>query len=260
MIRLKTPADLKIIKAGGQILATVIEEIISQIKPGVGTKELNDLAERLISRYGGRPSFKGYKAAWSENVYPAALCLSINEEVVHGLPLPNRLIKDGDIVGIDCGLEYQGYFTDMAKTIAVGSISAELQKLIQVAHQALVCGIEVIRPGKEVADISRAIQNYVESQGFSVVRQLVGHGVGFSAHEDPQIPNYIDKNLPRVEIKPGMVLALEPMINAGGWEVETLPDGWTVATIDRSHSAHFEHTVAVTNNGYEILTIKEKKK
>ena len=240
---------------GGKILAKVLDLVIKKVKPGATTGELNDYAEDLIKKFKAEASFKNYKAAWAEHAYPAALCVSLNNEVVHGIPEPNRIIKNGDIVSLDCGLKYKGLYTDMAKSVGVGKISKENQKLINITEEALMAGIEKIAPGVKLSDISKAIQNKVEKAGFSVVRQLVGHGVGFVAHEDPQIPNYFSRSFPEVVLKPGMTLAIEPMVNAGSWEVETLDDEWTIVTADNSLSAHFEHTVAVTEKGYEVLTL-----
>lgn len=254
MVKLKTPEELTILRVGGKILSQVMAEISHYVSTTVSTAQLNDLAEQLIAQAGGEPSFKGYRAAWSEGVYPAALCVSINEEVVHGIPSKDRLIKAGDIVGLDCGLKYQGYFTDMAVTVAVGRINRDKLRLIETTQQALMEGIEQIAPGKKISDISKAIQKQVEKNNFSIVRQLVGHGVGHQAHEEPQIPNYWDKTFPDVELRAGMVLAIEPMVNLGDWPVKEQSDGWTIVTSDQSVSAHFEHTVAVTQSGYEILT------
>lgn len=254
MIRLKTKEDIEKLKRGGKILSAVLDEVEKVIKPGVTTQSLTDLAEKIIADVSGRPSFKGYKAAWADGVYPAALCVSINEEVVHGIPVPNRTIKEGDIVGIDCGLEYEGRYTDMARTIIVGKVKPGLKKLVSVTQESLMKGIKQVKPGNKVSDISRAIEEHVKKHGFSVVRQLVGHGVGFSAHEDPQIPNFVDRGIPDVILKEGMVIAIEPMVNVGGAEVDSLDDGWTIVTHDNSISAHFEHTVAVTENGFEIIT------
>lgn len=254
MIKIKTKKDIEILRLGGRILSKVIDQVEARVKPGANTEDLTNLTEELIKKAGGRPSFKGYKAAWSDGVYPAALCVSINNEVVHGLPVPARIINEGDIVGIDCGLEYEGLFTDMARTIMVGQVNQQLKKLVAVTQEALMKGIRQIKPGRKISDISRAIQEQVEKNGFSVVRQLVGHGVGYSAHEEPQIPNFVDKGLTDVMLKEGMVLAIEPMVNVGGPEVESLEDGWTIVTRDKSISAHFEHTVAVTDKGFEILT------
>lgn len=254
MIRLKTKQDIEKLRRGGHILSLVLDEVEKTIKPGISTQSLTDLADKLIKERGGRPSFKGYRAAWADGVYPAALCVSINEEVVHGIPAPNKIIKEGDVVGIDCGLEYEGLFTDMARTIMVGKVGPGLKKLVSVTFESLMKGIKQIKPGNKISDISRAIQEHVEKNGFSVVRQLVGHGVGYSAHEEPQIPNFVDRSVPDIILKEGMVLAIEPMVNVGGAEVDSLEDGWTIVTYDKSVSAHFEHTVAVTDKGYEIIT------
>lgn len=239
---------------GGKILAQILDLALKKIKPGVGTAELNYYVEKLIEEKGGRPSFKGYQAAWAKQVYPSALCVSINNEVVHGLAEPNRILKNGDIVGLDCGLEYQGLYTDIAKTVGVGKISREAKKLIKAAESALMKGIKKIKPDNYLFDIAKAIQTEVEKNGFSVVRQLVGHGVGFSAHEEPQVPNFISAGFKNIKLGAGMTLAIEPMVNIGSFEVETLSDGWTVVTSDGSLSAHFEHTVVVTERGYEIIT------
>ena len=254
MVKLKTPAQIETMRRGGKILAFILDSVIKKIRPGMGTEELNNYAEELIKEAGAKPSFKGYRAVWAERAYPAALCLSINQEVVHGLPVPNRIIRVGDIIGIDCGLEYQGMFTDMSRTIAVGKVDQKTKKLIKITEQALYAGIKKIKAGQKLSEISRAIQSHVEKNNFQVVRQLVGHGVGFAAHEEPQIPNYVDQNFPEVILKSGMTLAIEPMVNLGNWPVETLADGWTMVTADGSLSAHFEHTVAVIDKGYEILT------
>lgn len=241
-------------KEGGRILASVLHEVIKIIKPGISTAEFNSLAEKLIKKSGGHPSFKGYKAAWSAKPYPAALCVSINSEVVHGIPSRKYLIKEGDVVGLDCGLEYENMFTDSAKTVIVGKGSKEVVKLVSATQEALTKGIEQVKMGNYISDISKAIEDHIKKNGFSVIRQLVGHGVGYSAHEEPQIPNYVDKNFIDVELKEGMTLALEPMASLGDWPVETKDDGWTMVTTDKSVSAHFEHTVVVTKEGVEILT------
>ena len=241
-------------REGGKILALVLDQVIKNIKAGVTTEELNEFAERLISDYGARPSFKGYQASWSGTPFPSALCVSVNNEVVHGLPIPSRTLYEGDIVGIDCGLEYKGMYTDMAKTVGVGKISAQAKKLIKVTEECLLLGIKEAHAGRVLSDIGQVISAHAESHGFSVVRQLVGHGVGFSAHEEPQIPNYFEPRSSKIKIEPGMTLAIEPMINVGDFLVETLDDGWTIVTADGSLSAHFEHTIAVTEKGSEIMT------
>src|SRR3989339_1330516 len=254
MISIKTKKEIDIMRQGGKILSSILDNVMREVKSGISTMSLRSLAEKLINQSGGIPSFKGYQAAWSEDAYPAALCVSINDEVVHGIPTEDKIIKTGDVVGLDCGLRYKGLYTDMAKTVIVGRTSKEIKKMVSVAKIALMSGIKEIAPGKYISDISRAIQIEVEKNGFSVVRQLVGHGVGRSAHEEPQVPNYVSKDYPKVELKAGMTLALEPMVNLGSYEVETGADGWTISTVDKKPSAHFEHTVLVTDKGYEILT------
>jgi len=255
VIKYKNKEQIRTIAEGGKILAKIMDQVAKKIKPGITTGELNDYAEKLIEAAGAEASFKNYKAAWAEHVYPASLCVSVNDEVVHGIPAPHRKLAAGDIVGLDCGLLYKGLYTDMARTVPVGNISPQAKKLISVTKEALMAGIKKIKPGKKLSDISKAIQAVAEKNDFSVVRQLCGHGVGFSAHEDPQVPNYWPAADTRdLTLEPGMVLAIEPMVNAGKWEIDTLDDGWTIVTADGSLSAHFEHTVAVTDDGYEILT------
>jgi methionyl aminopeptidase len=254
MIKLKNKQQIKIMREGGKILALVLDQVIKSISPGAKTEELNELAERLIGEYGARPSFKGYQASWSGTPFPSALCVSVNNEVVHGLPIPSRTLAEGDIVGLDCGLEYKGLYTDMARTVGVGKISAQAKKLIKVTEECLMLGIKQAKAGNYLLDIGQAISEHAKKNGFSVVKQLVGHGVGFSAHEEPQIPNYPEPHAAKIKIEPGMTLAIEPMINLGDYLVETLDDGWTIVTADGSLSAHFEHTIAVTEKGVEIIT------
>lgn len=246
MVIIKTPGEIAIMREGGKRLARILQILTSAVKPGVKQKELNKLAEDLAKKFGGKPSFLNYKN------YPASLCVSVNNEVVHGLPT-NRKFREGDIVGLDFGFWYKGLCTDMAITCGVGKIFHQTKKLILVTKKALKIGEDQVKPGNYIGDISQAVQNYVESQGFFVVRDLVGHGVGKKVHEDPKIPNFGKKG-EGVKIKEGMTLALEPMVNAGTYKVKLLPDGWTFVTADSKLSAHFEHTVAVTDNGCEILT------
>ncbi len=255
MIKFKTEEQIAILAEGGKILSKVLAEVIRNAKPGTTTGELNALAEKLIKGYGGVPSFKGYKAAWAEHVYPAALCVSVNDEVVHGIPDDSRVLEEGDIVGFDCGLKYKGLYTDMAISVGIGKVSPEVKKLLKVTKEALMAGIKKIKPGRKLSDIAKAIDAVVVRNGFSGVKQLCGHGVGFAAHEDPQVPNqWPSPGVRDVVLEDGMVLALEPMVNIGDWPVETLDDGWTIVTADGSLSAHFEHTIAVTKDGYKILT------
>lgn len=257
MITIKSDKDIQNLKAAGKILAAVLLEVERSIKPGVKTFELDKIAEDLIKKNRAEPSFKNYKSTPDGIPFPTTLCTSINEEVVHA-PASNRVLETGDIIGVDIGLKYaidgRDYYVDMARTIPVGKISQQAKKLINVTRTSLKLGIQRIKPGNTVVDIGRAIQEFVESQGFSVVRILTGHGVGYKVHEEPQIPNYVSSRAKNVALKKGMVLAIEPMVNVGSSDVMTLNDGWTIATADGSLSAHFEHTVAVTEKGYEILT------
>lgn len=231
----------------GRIAAKTLRILESAIRPGVKTSYLNDLAEDYIFSQKGKPAFKGYRG------FPAGLCVSINDEVVHGIPSEKRVLAEGDIVSLDLGVEFEGFFSDVAATFPVGKISAQARELIKVTREALEAGISFCWPGNYLFDISAAIQSKVESNGFAVVRQLVGHGIGRQLHEDPQVPNF---GLPGRGplLKKGMTLAIEPMVNAGNYQVEVLSDSWTVVTADGSLSAHFEHTVAITENGPLILT------
>jgi len=230
----------------GKILARIIRELKKAIKPGVSTQEINTLAEDLLRREKVDAAFKGYRG------FPGSICISLNEEVVHGIP-GTRIIKDGDVVSLDFGINYEGYFSDAAFTLAVGKVNGRVKKLIEVTKTALSEGIKQAVAENHLSDISYAIQNYVEKNGFSVVREFVGHGIGANLHEEPEIPNFGMKNKGPV-IKSGMVFAIEPMVNMGTWECEILDNGWTAVTKDRMPSAHFEHTVAITNHGPEILT------
>ncbi|MDD3087348.1 MAG: type I methionyl aminopeptidase [Candidatus Omnitrophica bacterium] len=246
MIPLKSDEDLQRLSKSGKILSRVMASLKEVILPGVLTSEIDALAQRLIVEEGAKPAFKGYKG------FPAAVCTSINEEIVHGIP-GKRALCEGDIIGIDLGVNYLGYFTDAAVTLGVGLVDPSLLKLVEVTKEALVEGIKKAVAGNRLSDISHRIQDFVEGNGFSVVRQFVGHGIGLSLHEEPEIPNFgVAHQGPILE--KGMVLAIEPMVNAGSWEAEILPNGWTAVTKDRSPSAHFEHTIAITEDGPQILT------
>lgn len=247
MIPLKSEKDLEYLRASGKILSSVIKEVRKIIKPGITTNEIDRLAESLILENNAQPAFKGYKG------FPATACISINEEIVHGIPSERKLVE-GDIVSIDLGVNFCGYFSDSAVTLAVGKIEAKRKKLIDVAKRSLELGIKEARPGNHLSDISSSIQKYVENNGFSVVRQFVGHGIGSNLHEEPEIPNFGRPGEGPL-LKDGMVLAIEPMINMGTWEAEILSNGWTAVTKDDLPSAHFEHTVAITKKGNEILTV-----
>lgn len=247
MIVCKSRHELEKMKAANQIVAQVLRHLHGIVKPGVSTLELDEAAEGMIREAGGAPAFKGYQG------FPASVCTSVNEEIVHGIPRAERILNDGDIVAVDVGVYYQGFFGDAALTIPVGSISPELQRLLDVTRCSLYQGIEQVRVGNRVSDISSAIQKYVEAHGFSVVREFVGHGIGRSLHEEPQVPNFGTPGRgPR--LVEGMVLAIEPMVNSNGPEARILEDRWTAVTVDGGYSAHFEHSVAVTGNGPWILS------
>jgi len=239
--------ELERMQRAGLIVWNALQELKSKVRPGVTTKELDEFAEHYAAERGARPAFKGYLG------YPASLCASVNEEVVHGIPSARRTVKDGDILSMDFGVELDGYFADAAVTVAIGKVAAGRAKLLRVTRESLEHAIEKVRPGNRLSDISAAVQGWVESNGFSVVREFVGHGIGTRMHEEPQLPNYGEPGHgPR--LMEGMVLAIEPMVNAGGAAVRVLGDKWTAVTADGSDSAHFEHTVAVTANGPWILT------
>ncbi|GED72459.1 methionine aminopeptidase 1 [Brevibacillus reuszeri] len=246
MIILKSKAELEVMREAGRIVALTHQELAKAIKPGVTTKQLDEIAETFIRSMGAIPSFKGYGG------FPGSICASVNEELVHGIP-GQRALQEGDIISLDIGAQFQGYHGDSAWTYPVGKISAENEKLLRVTEESLFKGLEKALPGARLSDISHAIQIHAESAGFTLVREYVGHGIGQNLHEDPQVPNYGPPDRgPR--LKPGMVLAVEPMVNAGERYVRTLEDNWTVVTLDRKTCAHFEHTIAITEDGYEIFT------
>lgn len=247
MIELKTPEEIAAMRRAGSMVARVLAHLRSIVRPGMTTQQLDREAERQLKLLGGEPAFKGYRG------FPATLCASVNEEVVHGIPGP-RTLQEGDIIGLDYGARVDGFFADGAVTAPVGRLSSEAERLVRVTEEALQAGIRAIHVGERLSSISVAVQRHAETAGYSVVRQFVGHGIGRQIHEDPPVPNYgVPDRGPR--LKAGMVLAIEPMVNAGGPEVDTLSDGWTVVTKDRRLSAHFEHTVAITEHGPEILTV-----
>lgn len=261
MVTIKTPKEIEIMHQGGKKLGVILRAIGKEVKPGTHTFNLEEMACELIAKAGGRPAFKGYRTDRREKPYPTALCISINDEVVHAPAIPNRVLIEGDIVGIDIGMQYPfgdklltGYYTDMAATFAVGKVSAEAKKLMEVTRKSLELAIKTVKAGGFLSDIGKAIEPYVKKNGFSVVRDLVGHGVGYAVHEDPNVPNFVFDRRDDLVLKEGMTLAIEPMVNAGKWHVITDPDGMAIRTADGSLSAHFEHTVAVTKNGCIILT------
>ncbi|MDX8363055.1 type I methionyl aminopeptidase [Cytobacillus sp. Hm23] len=246
MIICKTPREIEIMREAGRIVALTHKELQKHIKPGITTKQLDTIAEEFIRKHDAIPSFKGY------NGFRGSICASVNEELVHGIP-GDRVLKDGDIISIDIGAKYNGYHGDSAWTYPVGNITEETQRLLDVTENSLYEGLKEAKSHVRLSNISHAIQTYAEENNFSVVREYVGHGVGQDLHEDPQIPHYGPPNKgPR--LKPGMVLAIEPMINAGSRYVKTLADDWTVVTVDGKMCAHFEHTIVITETGYEILT------
>jgi methionyl aminopeptidase len=245
----KNGRDLERMREAGVIVSTVLAAMRDMVRPGVSTLELDQLARDLIRRHGGHPSFLGYRG------FPASICASIDKEVVHGIPTKERVLLDGMVVKLDVGVRLKGFHADSAITVPVGNVPDETHRLLDVTRDSLWAGIKAIRYRGRLHDVSKAIQDYVESHGFSVVREMVGHGVGKDLHEEPQIPNYVDPKHPNPQLLEGMTLAIEPMVNVGKPEIEILPDQWTVVTKDGSTSAHFEHTVAITRGGYDILTL-----
>ena len=250
MIVLKTGRELNIMKEACRISAGALKTAGKAVEPGITTAELDKLAEDYIISQGAIPNFKNYHG------YPATACISVNNEVIHGIPSKQRKLKEGDIVSIDLGAKFQGYHGDNAATFACGSIYEDAKRLMDITEQSLYKGIAAAVSGGRIGDISAAVQSFVEANGYSVVRQFVGHGIGRELHEAPEVPNFGTAGR-GIRLLPGMTLAIEPMVNAGGYEVKVLPDGWTVLTRDGSLSAHFEHTVVITNDGPKILTVSE---
>jgi methionyl aminopeptidase len=247
MVICKSPAEIEKMHEAGLIVWGALEAMRAMARPGLSTKELDEFAEDYTAKHGANPAFKGYRG------YPGSVCTSVNQEVVHGIPSPTRRLREGDILSLDFGVELEGYFADAALTVPVGPVAPVREKLLRVTRESLDRAIEKVRPGNRLGDVSAAVQEWVEKNGYSVVREFVGHGIGTRMHEDPQIPNYGPPGQgPRLQ--EGMVLAIEPMVNVGGPGVKVLADEWTAVTEDGSDSAHFEHTVAVTSNGPWILT------
>jgi methionyl aminopeptidase len=248
MIQLKSAREIDIMAEGGRILAATVETLRKAVRPGISTGELDAIADKFIrSHEGALPAFKGLYG------FPGSICASINHEIVHGIPSAKRVLKEGDIISLDVGVGYRGYFTDSATTVAVGKIDAQTAKLLEVTKQALDAGIAAAQLGNHIGDIGAAVQAVVEQAGFTVVRDLVGHGIGVGFHEEPQVPNY-GKPKRKEKLVPGLTIAIEPMVNAGGPATRTLADKWTIVTVDGSRSAHFEHTVAITADGPRVLT------
>lgn len=247
-ITIKSPREIELMREAGRLLGQVHDELVGIIRPGISTKEIDRVCEEIIRSYGCTPNFLHYQG------YPASVCVSVNEEVVHGIPRENRIIQEGDIVSLDTGLIYQGYHSDAARTHAVGEISPAARQLIEVTRQSFYEGIKMARAGRHLHDISNAIAAYVNSYGYGIVEALVGHGIGTRLHEDPQIPNFSQRRR-GVKLRPGMTLAIEPMINMGTGDVDWLDDDWTVVSADDSLSAHYENTVLITEGEPEILTM-----
>ena len=248
MIQLKSAREIELMAEGGKILADTHALLRREVRAGISTQALDEIAEAFIrSHRGATPAFKGLYG------FPGTLCTSINQEIVHGIPSKKRILKDGDIISIDLGVGFGGYFTDAAQTVAVGAVDAETARLLDITERSLAAGIEAAIPGNHLGDIGAAVQRVVEDAGFSVVRDLVGHGIGVEFHEEPQVPNY-GKPKRGLKLVPGLTLAIEPMVNIGGPATRTLSDKWTIVTVDGSRSAHFEHTVAITSSGNRVLT------
>jgi methionyl aminopeptidase len=274
MITIKTKDEITVLRAGGKILSRILKKIAAEVQPGVSTEKLEKIACDLIEAAGGRPAFKNYEMG-NGRYFPTALCASINNEIVHGLPVPGRILKEGDIIGLDIGMEYPvtkkeaikfniknrfsslgGYYTDMATTVAVGKVNKNAKQLMDVTRRALEVGIKEARPGNTLNNLGTAIQDFVEKEGFSVVKDLVGHGVGHRVHEEPEVFNYefVSYGIRDTVLKPGMVIAIEPMVNFGREGTKTGSDGFSILTADGSLSAHFEHTIAITEKGKIIIT------
>jgi methionyl aminopeptidase len=254
MIIRKSPVELEKMRKAGLLVWSILQELARMVKPGVTTLELEQVAERMIKDAGAKPAFKGYYVPAAGGQYPYVLCTSVNNEVVHGMPSAKRELKSGDIVSIDTGVQLNGYFGDSAVTLPVGEVNGQVKKLLGVTSEALELAIAQMKSGNRLFDVCGAVERHVTANGFSVVREYVGHGIGTQLHEEPQVPNYVDRRNENPRLKEGMVLAIEPMVNAGRPETKVLPDRWTAVTKDGSYAAHFEHVVAVTANGPWVLT------
>lgn len=267
---IKTTEEIKMIKKGGQIIGRILDDLAKMCRPGISVWEIDLAAEKIIEKAGGRPAFKGYKSKSGDPAFPGTICASINEELVHGIAKKETILKNGDIFSIDIGMEWpyevkseklkvessgRGYYTDTALTVPIGKIPAKTRELLRVTQESLERGMAAVKPGNTVADIGKAVEDYVKSEGkYGIVRDLVGHGVGHAVHEEPRIPNFYERSSDFIVLKPGMVIAIEPMISLGGWRVETASDGWTIKMADNSLCAHFEHTVIVTKSGNIVAT------
>jgi methionyl aminopeptidase len=254
MIIRKSQAELEKMRRSGLLVSKILEQLAAMVEPGVTTADLESTAEKMMADAGARPAFKGYYTQAAGVRYPFVLCTSVNEEIIHGMPSKKRVLKEGDIVSIDTGVQLDGYYGDSAVTVPVGQVSEGTEKLLRVTREALDLAIDKMRVGNRLFDVCGAVEQHVTAAGFSIVREFVGHGIGTSLHEEPQVPNYVDRRNENPRLKEGMVLAIEPMVNAGRPDSKVLPDRWTAVTKDGSRSAHFEHCVAVTNNGPWVLT------
>jgi len=261
MITYKTKQEITTIREGGKRLSEILDKVVAKIAPGVSTEVLENVAVEEMHRMGGEPSFKGYTSMAGETPFPTALCTSVNDVVVHSPAIPGTILQEGDIISIDIGMRWPmrqknitPLYTDMARTVPVGTIAHETQKLLQVTKESLMAGITAAKIGATIGHISRAIEEVIKPHGYGIVRDLVGHGVGYAVHEDPYVPNFFDPRFSDIPLKKGMVLAIEPMVTLGGYAIRTLDDHWTIVTEDGSLVAHFEHTLAVEKNGGDILT------
>lgn len=254
MIVRKSPAELEKMRRAGLLVWKILDELKGMVRPGVTTLDLEVVAERMILDAGAKPAFKGYYVPAAGSKFPFVLCTSVNDEVVHGMPSQKRALKAGDIVSIDTGVQLEGYYGDSAVTVPVGEVGEQVEKLLEVTRTSLELAIEQMRVGNRLFDVCGAVERHVTSNGFTIVREYVGHGIGTSLHEEPQVPNYVDRRNENPRLKEGMVLAIEPMVNAGRPETKVLSDRWTAVTKDGSYAAHFEHAVAVTENGPWVLT------
>ena len=252
----KTPEQIEMLRKAGRIVRLVLNRLGQMIGPGVTTEELDVEAERLCREHGAVCLFKGVPGRGKSGPFPGNICCSMNDEVVHGIPSAERVIRDGDVVSVDFGVKLDGWCGDAAETYVIGSVPANVQRLVDVCRNALAMAVEMTRPGLKWSQVAEAMQQYVESEGFAVVREFVGHGIGRQMHEDPKVPNFLSPELRAddIELKPGLVLAVEPMVNLGGHQVRVKPDGWTIVTRDGLPSAHFEHMLAVTDGGVDVLT------
>jgi methionyl aminopeptidase len=254
MIVRRSPVELDKLRRSGLLVYQILQDLKGMVSEGITTQDLEEAAVKMIADAGAKPAFKGYYSQAAGTKYPFVLCTSVNEEVVHGMPSDRRKLKSGDIVSIDTGVQVDGYFGDSAVTVAVGEVSDSVKRLLKVTEESLELAIDQVRAGNRLFDICGTVEKHVVSNGFSIVREFVGHGIGTSLHEEPQIPNYVDRNSENPRLKPGMVLAIEPMVNAGKPDTKVLSDRWTAVAKDGSFSAHFEHMVAVTDNGPWVLS------